>query len=463
MKRLTVAEFNQEWKRNLHTLRAFAMTPQMGMIHKANTNTMEPLFSPRPSQFESPVLRFFKTIFPHAAERSRNKVVSDINHRHQNYFVILKLTPRKYVFVYVHSAAATQHPLLRNEVLENIVFSDKMEFVNTNATIANFVRKCLNIKTYTINKVQGSPKPNTVTAHMRALLDESASFPHSRAVMYVRPEAQQHKYGKKAEKRFGKPPKSAIHLGSLQQQQQARGGMKILICNCSTIEAADALTEKGYNVAFLNFANAFFPGGGFDTTTGAQEEHIFRNTDLAHSLLPHQPSDNNNRYFSDYWKNYRCEEEEEESEGKEEEAAKEETEIYYPMPIVSAIYTPRVIRMHKNDEQTFLPRFKEIGACLTVAAPDLRHETFASPEILNQLLDDKLKLMLDVAESNKHDALVLGAFGNGVFLNDPITMAQRFHRLLRFRTQFKFVAFAILAKDASTDRNFCAYKEVFKH
>jgi uncharacterized protein (TIGR02452 family) len=66
----------------------------------------------------------------------------------------------------------------------------------------------------------------------------------------------------------------------------------------------------------------------------------------------------------------------------------------------------------------------------------------------------RIEKVLALAVVHGHETLVLGAWGCGVFANDPADVARWFARYLRgdgaFRTAFRKVVFAILA--ASADR-----------
>jgi len=61
----------------------------------------------------------------------------------------------------------------------------------------------------------------------------------------------------------------------------------------------------------------------------------------------------------------------------------------------------------------------------------------------------KIRMILTCAMATKHDTLVLGAFGCGVFDNDPNIVASLFKQVLNestFKNQFKRVTFAVLGE-----------------
>jgi len=76
---------------------------------------------------------------------------------------------------------------------------------------------------------------------------------------------------------------------------------------------------------------------------------------------------------------------------------------------------------------------------------------------------DKIRLMLSVAEKNNVNTLVLGAWGCGVFKNDPTEMAEMFKQVLideKYATKFKKVVFAIINDQNSVDDNYSKFSEV---
>merc|ERR1712046_182037 len=90
-------------------------------------------------------------------------------------------------------------------------------------------------------------------------------------------------------------------------------------------------------------------------------------------------------------------------------------------------------------------------AMVTAAAQDLRvFPCCLGPACCRNRFDRRLayqkaRSILQVAEANQHDALVLGAFGCGAFGNDPEVIADIFQQLLNDEfTSFKVVVFAVV-------------------
>lgn len=100
---------------------------------------------------------------------------------------------------------------------------------------------------------------------------------------------------------------------------------------------------------------------------------------------------------------------------------------------------------------------------ITCAAPNLvpvlRYKTATMDEIYS-VLYSRCKFILEVAVSNHVDTLILGAFGCGVFKNNPHDVANIFKSLLyneNYRSYFKQVIFAI-----PTGENYDVFNNVFR-
>lgn len=81
---------------------------------------------------------------------------------------------------------------------------------------------------------------------------------------------------------------------------------------------------------------------------------------------------------------------------------------------------------------------------VTCAAPNAN--LIKDPQILQQTMKERIERILTAFEVNGDENLVLGAFGCGVFRNNPIEVANTFRELLqsnRFEHSFKRIIFAI--------------------
>ena len=73
---------------------------------------------------------------------------------------------------------------------------------------------------------------------------------------------------------------------------------QVIVRNVDCLEEGVRLTHEGYNPAVLNMASRRIPGGGVMTGSGAQEENLFRRTNLFRSLYQ----------FTEYFINHVCSE-----------------------------------------------------------------------------------------------------------------------------------------------------------
>ncbi|WP_030648786.1 MULTISPECIES: TIGR02452 family protein [Streptomyces] len=192
--------------------------------------------------------------------------------------------------------------------------------------------------------------------------------------------------------------------------------------------AADAPAgTAAAGVAVLNFASARNPGGGYVRGAKAQEEALCRASALYETLLE----------APEYYEVHRAE--------------------------VSTFYTDRVIHSPGvpvfRDDRGELMESPFLAGFLTSPAPNagtiLRQEPQRAAEIPGALAR-RAELVLEVAASHRYRQLVLGAWGCGVFRNDPAHVAEAFRGLLsgRFAGTFDRVVFAILDRNPATRETF---------
>ena len=130
----------------------------------------------------------------------------------------------------------------------------------------------------------------------------------------------------------------------------------------------------------------------------------------------------------------------------------------------AVIYTPGALVI--KDDQTVPQPLEEPFTVdvLTCAAPDIRGVADVSRETVEAVIVSRARNILEVASSQRTDALVLGAFGCGVFRNPPEMVAGAFRRLLLeegYAARFARVVFAIKANDAANS-NLVAFRRVFE-
>jgi uncharacterized protein (TIGR02452 family) len=199
--------------------------------------------------------------------------------------------------------------------------------------------------------------------------------------------------------------------------------------NETTLGAARRLVaeDPSLRVLALNFASAKNPGGGFLKGSQAQEESLARASGLYACIAPLQGMYEANRHFSS------C--------------------LYTD----HLIYSPDVPVFRDDDdlllEQPYLLSFITAPA---VNAGVVRRQEPHNARRIRPVMLARTEMVLAVAERHGHDALVLGAWGCGVFRNDPEEVADCFaHHLTgtgTYARAFRRVIFAVLdgTADGST-------------
>ncbi len=190
--------------------------------------------------------------------------------------------------------------------------------------------------------------------------------------------------------------------------------------NETTLMGAEmmAQTQQFAKIGVLNFASAKNAGGGFIRGAQAQEESLARSSGLYQSLLK----------CPEYYEFHRANR--------------------------SLLYSDRMIYspscpIFRKDDGTLLST-PHLVDFITSPAPN-------AGEVANKQSQDLGKIrevlyirggkLLSLAAYNNCDALVLGAWGCGVFRNDPAMVAQMFADLLlatgQFGGRFKSVLFSV--------------------
>lgn len=195
----------------------------------------------------------------------------------------------------------------------------------------------------------------------------------------------------------------------------------IRVVNNDSINAGLDMLREGLNPIVLNFASGRRAGGGVLNGARAQEETIFRRTNMFRSLYQYMP------FASDYGvrKNYN----------------------QYPMDSeFGGIYTPYATVFRASD-YSLLEEPEKISF-VSVAAmnrPRLVGDEIA-PELIEPILN-KMRTILRIGLYHGHDAIVLGAFGCGAFRNPPGHIARLFHQVIgeqEFHNKYKKIVFAII-------------------
>lgn len=221
------------------------------------------------------------------------------------------------------------------------------------------------------------------------------------------------------------------------------GKTEITVLNEDCIVVGKELLDAGYKPAVLNLASNKNPGGGVINGASAQEESIFRRTNLYRSLYQFAQ---NERYG-------------EPSAGEPLDLTKQ---VHYKKPLdnnYGGIYTPGATVFRATDFTLLQNPFQL--SFITVAA--IKRPNLSMNGHLKEhdriKTKNKIRTILRMGLAHGHDSLVLGALGCGAYGNPPIDIASLFHQVLEekeFYNKYKKIAFAVMGT-----RNFEPFRKEF--
>jgi uncharacterized protein (TIGR02452 family) len=196
------------------------------------------------------------------------------------------------------------------------------------------------------------------------------------------------------------------------------------VTNEPTLTAARRLFDAGLEPVALNFASAKNPGGGFLGGARAQEESLARSSGLYLCLEGQQMYEHHRQRHDAMYTSW-------------------------------AIYSPAV-PVFREDVGALLARpwYCAFVTCPAVnAGVVLSHDRHRGEEIRAEM-ERRVDRVLAVSAAHGHEALVLGAWGCGVFKNSPEVISELFRAALaeRYAGVFSRVVFAIL--DSSEEERF---------
>ena len=191
------------------------------------------------------------------------------------------------------------------------------------------------------------------------------------------------------------------------------------VVNETTLSGIFRLLASGAGpVAALNFASAKNPGGGFLNGSQAQEESLARSSALYASLLQ----------AGNYYEQHRA-----------------SPSLLYTDAMIFSPTCP----IFRDDGGTLL-EVPQLVTFIITAAPNAGAIADNRPQELPQISDtlrQRAEYVLALAASHGYQHLVLGAWGCGVFRNDPQLVASIFAELLRhpnWSRRFRRVLFSVL-------------------
>lgn len=175
----------------------------------------------------------------------------------------------------------------------------------------------------------------------------------------------------------------------------------------------------------MNFANAHVPGGGFQAGATAQEESLCRCSTLYASIS----SDNAKEMYLYNTKHLSS------------------TDSHY------MLLSPNV-KVFRNHKCELLENPYKV-AVITVPAPNRHGKALLTRKsVLEKVMTDRIRYMLNIARYNKYKYLVLGAWGCGAFGNNTEDVAGYFYKVLIEEQKaqwFEEVCFAVLGGGRKLD------------
>ncbi|CAF3316418.1 unnamed protein product, partial [Rotaria socialis] len=193
------------------------------------------------------------------------------------------------------------------------------------------------------------------------------------------------------------------------------------------------LVNRGCRPVVFNVANAASPGGGYKRGDGAQEETLFRRSNYFQSLdLELDDGKPTARFYC----NSNCD-----------LAPLGKGDRLYPMDEFGAIYSAglTVFRQPEDTGYAFMDIPMYDVCAIAMAAyrdPKLESDLLTSQYSLGTR--KKIENIFAIAYHQKHDSLVLSAFGCGALRNPPKHIATIFKSVIeQYAGYFKYIYFAI--------------------
>jgi len=201
---------------------------------------------------------------------------------------------------------------------------------------------------------------------------------------------------------------------------------KIIVADADTVMASGKYSDG--KTALLNFSSYKNPGGMFLNGSKAQEECLCHDSYLYNVL---------SQFVKDFydWNN------------------QHKNKALY---LNRGLYTPNIVFQYDGSEI-----YRDVITC---AAPNKsaaqKYQNVSDTEN-TKVLKSRIKFVLDIAKDNEVEVLILGAYGCGVFGQNPVEVAMIFKECLEttYKNCFRKVVFAI---PSGRDGNLEAFKSVFE-
>ncbi|PNV64015.1 TIGR02452 family protein [Clostridium sp. chh4-2] len=216
-------------------------------------------------------------------------------------------------------------------------------------------------------------------------------------------------------------------------ERKRKGVLYMTVENNSTVDAVIELVEEGKNsIGVLNFASAKNPGGGFLNGAMAQEESLAASSGLYKTLTVHEEYYRANRNFGSV------------------------------MYTDHGIYSPNVVFFRDGGFNLLKEPVK--ASVLTLPAVNMGQvlQKGEDQQEAKRIMKRRMAIALAVFAEQGDRNLVLGAYGCGVFRNDPKEVALWWKELLEggFDGYFERILFAVLDR-SKTQSCIRSFEELF--
>ena len=216
---------------------------------------------------------------------------------------------------------------------------------------------------------------------------------------------------------------------------------QLMVVNGDSLDVGLICASFGLKTCVLSLGNATRRGGGWQSGAAAQEESLFRRTNLYRILcdprevMAVEAKIVGENFHSQSWL---------------------ESNTFGPLEQADTIYTADAVVFRESEFRGYA--YMEEPAkidILTACALQRHHATPLSPNEKSQTLKT-IRNILGRAILEGCDAIVLGALGCGAFHNPPAEIAELFHHALfdnGYLGMLRFVAFAIIEDQNSANGN----------
>jgi len=217
--------------------------------------------------------------------------------------------------------------------------------------------------------------------------------------------------------------------------REGNSRLDVKVENKDILQVSQELKLAGFNVAVLNMANAAFPGGGFRSGAGAQEENLHRRSDMQRFLEGHPMR-------------------------------------LYPIRTDSCLLS-RGVTVFRGTEAHGYPFLDQTFPVSIISSAAVHHPRLTRDREYALPRDEKdmwlqIRLIVEAARLAGCDALALSAFGCGAFGNPPEQVAAMFREVLSANSDaIRCVVFCILNDHNSGHwhnprGNFAPFADAFK-